>query len=93
MSGDALTTPIHRFDNLAFQLKMLFMALAGINILAFYLTGVSRAVDALGPGDDAPMSAKIIGAVSLFLWIGVIYFGRMIMYEDDLYLHYFFVGY
>ena len=93
VSGDALTTPIHRFDNLAFQVKMLFMALAGINILAFYLTGVSRAVDAVGPGDDAPMSAKVIGAVSLFLWIGVVYFGRMIMYEDDLYLHYFFVGY
>jgi hypothetical protein len=91
--GDTLTTPIARFDNAAFVLKMLFMALAGVNILAFYFTGVSRAAETVGSGDDAPMPAKVIAAISLFLWIGVIYFGRMIMYQDDLYVHQFFVGY
>jgi hypothetical protein len=90
ISGDALAPPIDKLNNLAFELKLLFLFLAGINVLAFYLTGVSRAVDAVGPGDDAPLSAKVIAALSLFLWIGVIYFGRMIMYQDDLYLHKFF---
>lgn len=90
--GDALGPPIDKLNNLAFELKMLFMSLAGLNVLAFYLTGVSRAVDAVGRGDNAPLSAKIVAATSLFLWIGVIYFGRMIMYQDDLYLHEFFVG-
>ncbi|MBI2829199.1 MAG: hypothetical protein HYX77_08025 [Acidobacteria bacterium] len=60
------------------QLKLIFIGLAGINLLAFYLTGTSRAVDALGPGDDAPGLAKAIAGTSLFLWIGVVIFGRLI---------------
>jgi hypothetical protein len=60
------------------QVKLLFIFLAGLNLLAFYLTGMSRAVDVLGKGDDAPPLAKAIAAASLFLWIGVIVFGRLI---------------
>lgn len=73
---------VHPFDvamtDLWLQLKLLFIALAGLNLLAFYLTGSARAVDALGPEDDAPPLAKVIAATSLFLWIGVVYFGRLI---------------
>ena len=85
VSGDPFAPAIEKLDNLAFELKMLFMLLAGLNVLAFYVTGVSRAAEALGPGDEAPRSAKVIAATSLFLWLGVIYFGRMIMYVDVLY--------
>ena len=60
------------------QLKLIFIFLAGLNLLAFYLTGMARAVDALGPGDDAPPLAKIIAGTSLFLWVGVVVFGRLI---------------
>jgi hypothetical protein len=60
------------------QLKFVFIALAGLNLLAFYLTGMDRAVDKLGPGDNAPATAKVIAAASLFFWLGVIYFGRLI---------------
>ena len=60
------------------QLKLLFIFLAGVNLLAFYLTGVSRAVDNLGPGEDAPPLAKVIAGASLFLWFGVVYWGRLI---------------
>ena len=59
-----------------FQLKMLFILLAGINVLAFYFF-VFHEVEALGPGQDAPISAKAIAAISLFLWFGVIYWGRL----------------
>ena len=38
-----------------------------------------------GLARKAPRSAKVIAATSLFLWLGVIYFGRMIMYVDVLY--------
>lgn len=69
---DVLTT------NIWLQLKLLFIFLAGVNLFAFYLTGVARAVDRLGPGQDAPPLAKVIAGASLFLWIGVIYFGRLI---------------
>ena len=72
----------HAFDvimrDLWLQLKLIFIFLAGINLLAFYLTGMARAVDTLGPADDAPLLAKAIAGTSLFLWVGVIVFGRLI---------------
>ena len=64
-------------DNPAFHLKVLFMLLAGANVL--YLTLFDE-VWALGPGDNAPMSAKLVAASQVFLWVGVIYFGRMLPY-------------
>ena len=60
------------------QLKLIFILLAGMNLLAFYLTGAARRVDALGPGDDAPLLAKVIAGTSLFLWLGVVVLGRLI---------------
>lgn len=63
------------------DLKLLFIFLGGINLLAFHQTGMARAVDGLGPGDDAPVLAKVIAGTSLFLWLGVIYFGRLIPWE------------
>lgn len=60
------------------QLKLAFIALAGINLLALNSRGMSRAVDGLGPGDDAPPGAKFIAGASLFLWVGVVYWGRLI---------------
>ncbi len=64
--------------DLYLQLKLIFIFLAGLNLLVFYQSGLSRAVDRLGPGDDAPVLAKIIAASSLFLWVGVVYWGRLI---------------
>lgn len=89
VSGDSTTLPLARFGNLAFQLKMVFLALAGLNVLAFYVFGVARATDAMKAGDDAPWSGKITAALSLFFWLAVIYFGRMIMYDADLYVAFF----
>jgi hypothetical protein len=66
--------------NTAFYLKMLFVVLAGVNVGLFYLTGVYRKVEALGPGEDAPVGAVIIGASSLIFWTLVIYFGRHLPY-------------
>jgi hypothetical protein len=65
-------------SNVWLQMKFVFIACAGLNLLAFYLTGMDRAVDKLGAGDNAPALAKVIAAASLFFWLGVIYFGRLI---------------
>lgn len=69
--------PFQYVHNPAFQMKMLFILLAGMNVLVFYLTVFGKA-GKLGAGDDAPMPAKVIAAFSLFLWIGVMYWGRML---------------
>jgi len=57
---------------------MLFIALAGVNVFVFYALGLSRRIEAVGPGQDAPLGAKITAAVSQFLWVGVMFWGRML---------------
>lgn len=58
--------------------KLIFILLAGINLLLFYVTGMDRTVDKLKAGEDAPVLAKCFAAASLTLWIGVVIFGRLI---------------
>ena len=89
--ADATGPPATKFANLAFQLKMLLMFLAGVNVAVFYFSGIAERAHETGAGQDAPASAKVIAFLSIFCWIAVIYFGRMIMYTDDLILHRFFV--
>jgi hypothetical protein len=86
VAGDPFNEPVVLLRNLSFQLKMLFVAVAGLNVAAFYLGGIDRRVAAVGPGGDAPAAAKLIAAISLGCWIGVIYFGRMIPWADA--IHY-----
>ena len=64
--------------NIAFLWKIAFIAVAGINAGLFYVTGLSKIVDNLKPGEDAPPIAKFVAGSSLFLWFGVVYWGRML---------------
>ena len=74
-----VTDPNQYIYNPAFHFKMLFMVLAGLNIQVFYLT-VFRKVEASGAGYDTPRSAKVIASASLFLWIAVMVFGRLLTF-------------
>jgi hypothetical protein len=74
-----LAAPAQYIHNPAFQMKMLCMAIAGVNMAAFYLT-TARAVRATGPMDDAPAAARLIAIVSLASWLGVIAFGRLLTF-------------
>ena len=65
--------------NSAFHLKLLFLALAGVNVLLFYAT-TFRTLAARDTGADDPPSARVAGAVSLMCWIAVILCGRMITF-------------
>jgi hypothetical protein len=65
-------------NDLFLQLKLLFVLLAGLNLLAFYLTGMSRVVERIGAGGDAPVMAKVIAGASITFWIAVMYFARLI---------------
>jgi hypothetical protein len=66
--------------NFAFQMKMLFVLLAGLNVLIYYVTGISRRTTAVKPGDPVPAPAMVVGGISLFLWIGVILWGRFLTF-------------
>jgi len=67
----------------AFWVKLLAILLLGVNAAAFYLTGVFGGVRHMGPGEDAPLSAKLVAASSLILWFAVIILGRYIQYYQD----------
>jgi hypothetical protein len=71
--------PYQYLYNFAFQMKVLFMLAAGANVLVFY-TGTWQRTQTIGGGQPAPWPARIAGAISLFLWIGVMYWGRMLTF-------------
>lgn len=74
-----VANPDQYLHNPSFYLKMLFIGLAGVNVIVFYLTVYNEAKE-IGPGEDAPLGAKAVAVVSIFLWVGVIFFGRMLPY-------------
>ena len=74
-----VTEPNQYIYNPAFQFKLLFMAVAGLNILVFYGVLFGRLKQA-GPGADTPRGAKMVAAVSLSVWIGVIICGRLLTF-------------
>ena len=67
-----------QYQTWAFAAKMLFVVLAGVNAMWFYLSPLGREADRIGPGEDAPPAAKLAAAMSLLLWLGVIFWGRML---------------
>ena len=76
--------PAAYLDNLAFQIKMLLILVAGVNLVLYYFTGIQRAAEAVPPSGEAAPAAKAVAVVSLLAWFGVIYFGRLVMYNDTL---------
>lgn len=72
--------PVRTYQNIFFRLKVLMLALAGLNAWMFHYTLERR----LGDWDRArvpPPGARIAGAASLVLWACVIVAGRMIAYN------------
>jgi len=65
--------------NPSFQLKMVFIMLAGVNVLLFYST-MFRQVKFRAAGEDAPLPARFMGLASLVFWIGVMSAGRLITF-------------
>ncbi len=63
--------------NSFFQVKLLLMLGAAINMLVFHSTGM-RNVASWDTQPHTPVSARTAGALSLLIWIGVIACGRWI---------------
>ena len=73
------TAPDQYIYNPAFQTKLFFMFIAGLNMIVFYLT-TSREVKTTPAHSYATHRAKVIGGVSLLCWTIVIIGGRLITY-------------
>jgi hypothetical protein len=75
--------PYQYVKNIAFLFKLIFIMIAGFNILYFYLGGVRKQIENLGPDDNPPLSAKVVSWVSIVAWFGVIYWGRMLPFVGN----------
>ena len=74
-----LTEPDQYIYNPSFHFKLLFMTIGGLNAATFYLTSYRRVFGPDAPL-DAPRRAKVIAAISLCAWLGVITGGRLLTF-------------
>ena len=72
--------PMRFYANFFFWIKIVMMALAGVNALAFhFITYLS--VAAWDSEGVTPFGVKLAGALGLALWVGVVIAGRLIAYN------------
>ena len=67
------------YDSPFFRTKLVLLVLAGANALLFHTT-VFRDVEEWDKNPHTPLRAKIAGACSLAIWIGVVAMGRALAY-------------
>lgn len=65
------------YANGPFRVKLILLALAGLNMAVFHLTAY-RAVHHWNHTLPTPLAARIAGSLSLLFWIGVVVCGRWI---------------
>lgn len=71
------TNAVVYFNNAYFRAKVVLLVLAGLNAVAFELTA-RKTVRDWDQAPAAPVTARAIAIVSLVVWVGVIFTGRMI---------------
>jgi hypothetical protein len=72
--------PVRSYQSIFFRVKMFMLLLAGVNVWIFH-SGVYRRVETWDLDKVPPRSARVAGALSLVLWVGVVLSGRMIAYN------------
>ena len=72
-----LGAPEQYVNNVAFYAKMLFILLAGVNAIYFQIMLFKKA-RLVGAGEQAPVQARVVAAVSIGCWLLVMYWGRML---------------
>ena len=65
------------YHNFYFRTKMLLLVLTGINMLVFERTA-GRTIHTWDNNPSPPRVGKVVAALSLAMWIGVIFMGRLI---------------
>jgi hypothetical protein len=81
LSGGLLfsSEAVKMYHSPAFRIKMILLALAGLNALIFHWT-IYRDAAHWDPASLVPARARLAGLLSLVLWIAIIAAGRAIAY-------------
>ena len=69
-----VTVPSQYIQNIALIWKTFLIMIGGMNVFYFTLFEQPWIV---GAGEDAPLSGKVVAAATIFIWLGVIWLGRM----------------
>ncbi len=77
--GFVFGDPHNYTSNPTFWWKMIFIVLAGLNFLLYYVR-VEPTLVRLGPNAPTPALAKMVGVLSLTFWFGVLAAGRLLPY-------------
>jgi hypothetical protein len=72
--------PVRAYHSIFFRLKVVALALAGLNAFVFHAT-VERRISEWDRDPVPPRAARRAGARSLVLWAIVVFAGRMIAYN------------
>jgi hypothetical protein len=72
--------PLRYYGNVFFRVKLVLLALAGLNALAFHLT-TSRRIGRWDEDLQVTATARLAGVVSLVLWSAIIVSGRLTAYK------------
>jgi uncharacterized membrane protein len=70
-----IAAPGQYTNNVEFHRKLIFILLAGVNVLYFMLIDEPWEI---GPDDNAPFRAKAVAAITIFIWLGILYYGHML---------------
>jgi hypothetical protein len=73
--GDPMRYAVHA----GFQLKMVLILLAGINAV-WYSWKIHPAMQEWDANVNPPAPAKLVGSISLVLWLSILLLGRLIPY-------------
>ena len=81
LSGGLLfsSEAVKMYHSPAFRIKMILLALAGLNALIFHRT-IYRDVARWDPASVVPARARLAGLLSLVFWMAIIAAGRAIAY-------------
>jgi hypothetical protein len=75
-----LSLPMKCYGSIFFRIKMLLLVLAGVNALFYQIVFYPH----MSGWDDLPappLAVRLVGALSLALWIGVVTAGRTMAYK------------
>jgi len=73
-------SPVRNYQNLFFRAKMVFLVIAGLNVLFFH-TRTHRDVAEWDLVPRPPRAVRVAGMVSLIAWAGVVTAGRLVAYN------------
>lgn len=74
------SSPLRYYHNLFFRIKVILLVAAGLNVWLFH-SRIHRRVASWDHDYRAPRAARVAGLVSIVVWTGVVFSGRLVAYN------------